>query len=157
MQPPADFGNLAMTPEELRSQLPTMPSFITVVERVYDAAPPTRADTPPPPPPVGGMPFINYTHETFSGGQGAQPNSRLRTTAGVESQWTVVEDGSVEQEGHEGGPRADLAHGAGKKSVLPIFAPDGVIPFAAAPMPSGDHAVAGSQEGGHGQREWTRD
>jgi len=150
MQPPTEFSNLAFTPEELRSQLPTMPSFVTVVERVYDAAPPSRADTPPPPPPVGGMPFVNYTHETFGGGGGGQSTQPDGGTsaAGVvpprlETRWVPVQSGGEGQ--GRGGQRAELAQGGRKQ--LPVFTPDGVIPFSA-PMQGGGHAVAGSQEGG---------
>ncbi|KAE8839205.1 hypothetical protein PTNB73_02777 [Pyrenophora teres f. teres] len=113
-----------MTPEQLREQLP-MPSFVTVTEPLTDSSPPPRADTPPPPPPSNMPQFVNYTAQSFGGGNGVaeqrfgEEDGKDRATL----QW--VANTHAETTGKaQGGERQ------GMRGELPVFRADGVIPFA---------------------------
>ncbi|KAF1830058.1 Arginase/deacetylase [Decorospora gaudefroyi] len=129
IQPPTtDLHDLAMTPEQLREQLP-MPSFVTVTEPVKNISPPPRADTPPPPPPSNIPQFVNYTAQSFSTtATFASPTNESDPQASATLQW--VSNTHAESADVTGGQ--DMSP-ASKRGGLPVFTANGAIPFASSP------------------------
>ncbi|KAF2850567.1 putative HOS3-like histone deacetylase-like protein, partial [Plenodomus tracheiphilus IPT5] len=126
IEPPTELRDLAMTPEQLREQLP-MPSFVTVSEPVHDKSPPSRADTPPPPPPSSMPQFVNYTTQTFGDDVAAQGGSVARPQAPESLQWLPPKTEASPPSATESRPLSP----AMRKEKLPVFTANGVIPFAA--------------------------
>jgi histone deacetylase HOS3 len=120
MEPPSEFDDMAMTPEQLREQLP-MPSFITVTGPLANVSPPPRAETPPPPPPASLPQFVNYTAQSF--------NATSPTIDGVVPgmlQWLPLNTDMTPSSTTGSRPMSP----ASKKGDLPVFSANGTIPFA---------------------------
>jgi histone deacetylase HOS3 len=130
IQPPTDLHDMAMTPEQLREQLP-MPSFVNVGEPLTDISPPPRADTPPPPPPSTIPQFSNYPAQSFT----SAPTFAAPATASESATLRWVANTNAESvkmlQGRPASP-------AGKRGELPVFSANSVIPFASQQEKSGD-------------------
>ncbi|KAJ4362903.1 histone deacetylase [Neocucurbitaria cava] len=125
MNPPTELKDMAMTPEQLREQLP-MPSFVTVTTPVLDSTPPPRADTPPPPPPQSMPQFVNYTSHSFGGGSSGVSPQGTEPQAAVPLQWLPTNTDTDPSSTTSSRPMSP----ASRKQDLPIFSANGVIPFA---------------------------
>ncbi|CAN9301147.1 unnamed protein product [Alternaria alternata] len=126
VQPPTELHDMAITPEQIREQLP-MPSFVTVTEPLSDVSPPSRADTPPPPPPSNISQFVNYTAQSFGGNPDfvTSPPDTSSPQASATLQWvanTHAEDTTM--------PGVPLMSPPSKRADLPVFTANGAIPFA---------------------------
>jgi len=141
VQPPTELHDMAITPEQIREQLPmvssdyvmhmrhmltSQPSFVTVTEPLKDVSPPSRADTPPPPPPSNLSEFVNYTAQNFGGNsEFVTPHDASDPQASATLQWvanTHAEDTSM--------PGVPLMSPSSKRADLPVFTSNGAIPFA---------------------------
>jgi histone deacetylase HOS3 len=132
MEPPTDLRDMVITPEQLREQLP-IPSFVTKTETFPTVRSPPRADTPPQPPPSAVPQFVNYTPRTF--GSDSAVSSAV-TSPGLQApaplQWLPPNtDTAPAPMSSESLPTLPPV----KRQDLPVFTPDGVIPFAHASSP----------------------
>lgn len=126
IEPPTDFRDSVITPEQLREQLPLL-SFVTATETLPTTTPPQRADTPPPPPPATGLQFVNYNANSF----GPAP-SAANATRTMEPQPSAAL--------HWLPPNTDSAPtpptissrpmSPAKRQDLPVFTANSAIPFA---------------------------
>ncbi|KAI8938355.1 hypothetical protein NX059_004250 [Plenodomus lindquistii] len=139
MDPPTEFRDLAMTPEQLREHFP-MPSFVTISEPVHDKSPPSRADTPPPPPPSSIPDFVNYTSQTFDGGAAGQDNAHLTSQVPETLQWLPPNTDSSPPSMRDAQPLSP----ATRRENLPVFTASGAIPFA--PSPPGTQSISAAFE-----------
>jgi histone deacetylase HOS3 len=126
VQPPTELHDMAITPEQIREQLP-MPSFVTVTEPLSDVSPPSRADTPPPPPPSNISQFVNYTAQSFAGNPDfvTSPPNTSDPQGSATLHWvanTHAEDTTM--------PGVPIMSPPSKKGDLPVFTANGTIPFA---------------------------
>lgn len=138
IEPPTELRDLAMTPEQLREQLP-MPSFVTVSEPVHDKSPPSRADTPPPPPPSTIPQFVNYTRQSFGEDPTGQVDASIK---GQCLQWLPPNTETSPSSVTESRPLSP----ATRKEDLPVFSANGIIPFAESPSAT-QKSGAGSRDG----------
>jgi histone deacetylase HOS3 len=126
MQPPTDLHDMAMTPEQIREQLP-MPSFVTVAEPLPATSPPPRADTPPPPPPASIPSFINYTPQSFGAPPSFAPPSFGGPADSATLHWVANTNAEIVD---APAPPPVSPPPAVKRMDLPVFSASGVIPFA---------------------------
>lgn len=136
LEPPTELKDMAMTPEQLREQLPK-PSFVTVTQPSPAISPPLRADTPPPPPPSSIPQFVNYTSRSF----GAAPPVEGQASTAVDAQnavplqWVPSNASTAPTSTTGSRPMSP----ASKRQDLPVFTANGMIPFA-----SNSNAVSAS-------------
>jgi histone deacetylase HOS3 len=127
MEPPTDLRDMVITPEQLREQLP-IPSFVTKAEAFPTVRSPPRADTPPQPPPSAVPQFVNYTPHTFNAESAVSSEvTSPEPRASVPLQWLPPNTDTVPAPtSSESRPILPSV----KRQDLPVFSPDGVIPFA---------------------------
>ncbi|OAL45846.1 Arginase/deacetylase [Pyrenochaeta sp. DS3sAY3a] len=141
IEPPTELTEMAVTPEQLREQLP-MPSFVTVTESLPLVSPPLRQYTPPPPPPSSIPQFVNYTSQSFGGDAkagGGLISPQSQTSPPL--QWVPANTGNLARTTSNSRPMSP----ASKRQDLPTFTANGVIPFASVATSGG--AKVGAQSG----------
>ena len=132
MEPPTDLRDMVITPEQLREQLP-IPSFVTKTEAFPTVRSPPRADTPPQPPPSAVPQFVNYTPRTFNAESAVSSTvTSPEPRASAPLLWLPPNtDTAPVSTSSEPLPILPPV----KRQDLPVFSPDGVIPFAHASGP----------------------
>lgn len=125
MEAPRELGDAAMSPEQLREQLP-MPSFVTVGEPVQNPSPSSRADTPPPPPPCSIPQFVNYTAHSFDEEVTAEGHYFANHHGAESLQWLPPATAASPSSATECRPLSPAC----RKGSLPVFTAHGIIPFA---------------------------
>lgn len=123
---PSGMADMAITPEQLREQLPK-PSFITINKPMSGVSPPMRSDTPPPPPPSSNPHFVNYTSQSFNTAPAAaaQTNAPVPQTS-ASLQWLPPNAETCFDPATGPLPMSPPS----RKENLPVFSANGVIPFA---------------------------
>jgi histone deacetylase HOS3 len=131
MEPPTDLRDMVITPEQLREQLP-IPSFVTKADIFPIVRSPPRADTPPQPPPSAVPQFVNYTPHTFNSDSAVSSEvTSPELQAPALLQWLPPNTDTAPAPTSESRPVLPPV----KRQNLPVFTPDGVIPFAHAFSP----------------------
>jgi histone deacetylase HOS3 len=116
VEPPTELREMIISPEQLPK-----PSFMTVVEHVPQTMSPPRPDTPPPPAPSIIPGFLNYTAQAFGTGPSLAGSSdeHMKHEPQGPLQWVASQTNQHVQ--------------PAQRQDLPVFTPNGMIPFAPNP------------------------
>lgn len=139
VEPPTELVNMDITPD----QLPKPPVVKTEEPLTLTTSPPCP-DTPPPPPPPAIPQFVNYNPQSFGSAPLPMQATSQAPRASAPLQWMPPNsDAALPLASSSPRPTSP----AGKRQGLPVFTPNGVIPFA--PNPNG--AVTGPTTTSSGQ------